>query len=185
MMTIEITSSPSLDDVLSVANAKAYLRVDHSDDDTLIEALRDAAISWVEDYCNTRLGDVTAVGYMDHFYPARVPVGPVQSISSITYTAPGGSTATLGTGNYWYDLKTMPARIRFDNVPDVEDDALNRVQVNMTIGYLEAEIPKPLIQAVKLMIAHMYETRLPVVTGTITSEVPLALKALLNPYRIL
>jgi len=73
----------------------------------------------------------------------------------------------------------------FDNVPDVEDEALNRVQVSMTVGYAEADVPKPLIQAVKLMTAHLYETRIPVVTGTITSEVPLALKALLNPYRVL
>lgn len=185
MMTVEITGTPDLDAVASVASIKSYLRVDHSDDDTLIEVLRDAAIAWVEDYCNTRLGDVTAIGYIDHFCPVRVPVGPVNSISSISYTATGNVTTTLSTGNYYFDLKTKPARIRFDNVPDLEDDALNRVQVNMNLGYPEADIPKPLIQAVKLMTAHLYETRVPVVTGSIASEVPLALKALLNPYRIL
>lgn len=185
MGTIEITGTPDLDAVISVADLKEHLRVDHSDEDTLIEAYRDAAIKWVEDYCNTRLGDVTAVGYLDYFYPVRVPVGPVTAISQITYTATGNVETTLPTANYYFDLKTQPARIRFDNVPDVEDEALNRVQVSMTVGYAEADVPKPLIQAVKLMTAHLYETRIPVVTGTITSEVPLALKALLNPYRVL
>ena len=185
MMTVEITGTPSLDNVVSVADIKSYLRVDHSTDDTLIEALRDASIAWVEDYCNTRLGDVTAVGYLDNFYSGRIPIGPVVSISSVTYTAPGNSTQTLSTTKYYYDLKTKPARIVFHEVPDLEDDALNRVQINMTIGYAEADVPLPLIQAIKLMTAHLYETRVPVVTGTIAIEVPLALKALLNPYRVL
>lgn len=185
MMTIEITGTPSLDDIVTVAEIKSYLRVDYSADDTLIGVLRNAAITWVEDYCNTRMGDVTAVGYIDYFAPTRVPVGPVNSITSITYTAPSGSTETLDTSKYYSDLKTKPARIMFDNVPDVKDEALNRVQVNMNLGYPEADVPQPLVQAVKLMTAHLYETRIPVVTGTITSEVPLALKALLNPYRVL
>ena len=85
MMTIEITSSPTLDSIITVAQLKENLRVDHTDEDTLIEALRDAAISWIEDYCNTRLGDVTAVGYLDSFHGQRFPVGPVNSIASVTY----------------------------------------------------------------------------------------------------
>ncbi|MFZ9080838.1 MAG: head-tail connector protein, partial [Alphaproteobacteria bacterium] len=76
MMTVEITGTPTLDSVITVADLKSHLRVDHSDEDTLIEAYRDAAIKWIEDYCNTRLGDVTAVGYLDYFKPSRFPIGP-------------------------------------------------------------------------------------------------------------
>jgi uncharacterized phiE125 gp8 family phage protein len=183
MGTIEITSTPDLDSVISVANLKAHLRVDHSDEDTLIEAYRDAAIKWVEDYCNTRLGDVTAVMYMDAFYTCAIPVGPVSAISSVTYVDQAGDSQTLNTTYWWADLKRKPARITFDSPPDLYDDTFNAVQVNMTIGYAEADIPTPLIHAVRLMVAHLYESRQAVAYSQ-SYEVPLGLHSVLSPYRI-
>ena len=47
MMTVEITGTPDLDSIITVAQLKEHLRVDHTDEDTLIEAYRDAAIAWV------------------------------------------------------------------------------------------------------------------------------------------
>jgi hypothetical protein len=95
MMTVEITGTPDLDSIITVAQLKEHLRVDHTDEDTLIEAYRDASIAWVEDYCNTRLGDVDAVGYIDFFYNVRLPIGPVNSITSVQYTDTANSTQTL------------------------------------------------------------------------------------------
>ena len=183
MGTIEITGTPDLDAVISVADLKEHLRVDHSDEDTLIEAYRDAAIKWVEDYCNTRLGDVTAVYHMDAFHTTTIPVAPVSAISSVTYLDQAGDSQTLGTSYYWFDLKRQPARITFDNAPDVFDDTYNAVQVNMTIGYAEASIPKPLIHGIRLMVAQLYEMRQPV-TGSTTYEVPLGLHSIMSPYRV-
>lgn len=185
MMTINITSSPSLDDIVTVAALKAFLRVDHSDEDTYITALRQVAISYVESITDTRLGDVTAVGYMDNWHPVAIPVGPVQSISSITYTSTSQTTLTLGATHYYTDLVSKPARIRFVSPPDLYDYALNRVQVNMTIGYTEASIPTPLIQAVRLLVGHLYESRAEEVQGTITTRLKMGIEALVNPYRVL
>lgn len=185
MMTIEITSSPTLDSIITVAQLKENLRVDHTDEDTLIEALRDAAISWIEDYCNTRLGDVTAVGYLDSFHGQRFPVGPVNSISSVTYLDTANATATLAASKYWYDIKTKASRITFTNVPSTYDDAFNRVQINMNLGYTEATIPQPIIQAIRLMVGHLYENRQEVVQGgNVPRELPMGMHALLSPYRI-
>ena len=185
MMTVEITGTPTLDSVITVADLKTHLRVDHSDEDTLIEAYRDAAIKWVEDYCNTRLGDVTAVGYLDYFKPSRFPVGPISAISSVTYKDTAGDTQTLDTSKYWYDIKTNAARITFDQVPDTYDDSYHRVQINMTLGYAEADVPAPILTAIRWMVAHLYEQRQPVVAGTIATELPMGMYAILNPYRII
>ena len=92
--------------------------MDHTDEDTLIEAYRDAAIAWVEDYCNTRLGDVSAVGYIDFFYNVRLPIGPVNSIASVhVHQDTANATQTLATTKWWADIKTKAARITFDSVP--------------------------------------------------------------------
>ena len=185
MMTVEITGTPTLDSVITVADLKSHLRVDHSDEDTLIEAYRDAAIKWIEDYCNTRLGDVTAVGYLDYFKPSRFPIGPITAISSVTYLDTSNTTQTLDTAKYWYDIKTNAARITFDQVPDTYDDAYHRVQINMTLGYAEADVPAPMLTAIRWMVAHLYEQRQPVATGTTAIELPIGLYAILNPYRII
>jgi hypothetical protein len=34
-------------------------------------------------------------------------------------------------------------------------------------------------------VAHLYEQRQPVVTGTIATKLPLGLYAILNPYRVI
>ena len=185
MMTVEITGTPDLDSIITVAQLKEHLRVDHTDEDTLIEAYRDAAIAWVEDYCNTRLGDVTAVGYIDFFYNVRLPIGPVNSIASVQYKDTANATQTLATTKWWADIKTKAARITFDSVPDLYDDTFNAVQVNMSVGYAEADIPKPFITAIRWMVAHLYEQRQPVVAGTIATTLPLGLYAILNPYRVI
>jgi len=185
MMTVEITGTPDLNSIITVAQLKEHLRVDHTDEDTLIEAYRDAAIAWIEDYCNTRLGDVTAVGYIDFFYNVRLPIGPVNSIASVQYTDTANTTQTLATAKWWADIKTKAARITFDNVPDLYDDTFNAVQVNMNVGYAEADIPKPFITAIRWMVAHLYEQRQPVVAGTIATTLPLGLYAILNPYRVI
>jgi len=182
MMTVEITGTPTLDSVITVADLKAHLRVDHSDEDTLITSLRGAAISWIEDYCNTRLGDVTAVGYIDHFYNARFPIGPVNSISSVTYKDAAGDTQTLATTKYWYDIKTKSARITFDNVPDLYDDTFHAVQINMNIGYAEADVPEPILHAIRLLVGHLYENRQQV-SRTNVYELPLGIHSLVSPYR--
>ena len=185
MMTIEITGAPDFDGVITVAQLKEHLRVDSSDEDTLIQAYRDAAIGWVEDYCNTRLGDVTAVGYMDYFYNARFPIGPVQSITSVTYLDTANASQTLATSKYWFDIKTKATRITFDSVPDLYDDTFNAVQVNMVVGYPEAAIPQPIITAIRLMVANLYEMRQPVLAGTGAIQVPLGMYSILSPYRII
>lgn len=185
MMTVKITGTPSLDDIITVAALKAFLRVDHSDEDAYITALRQAAISTVEVMSDTRLGDVSAVGYMDAWAPVRIPVGPVQSISSITYLSTANTTQTLAASHYFTDLNSQVARIQFVSPPDLYDDAMHRVQVNMVVGWPEASVPAPMIQAVRLLVGHLYENRLEEITGTITSRLRMGIDALVSPYRSL
>ena len=185
MVTVSITGTPSLNDIITVADLKTFCRVDDAAEDTLMDAIRQAAITHVEDYCNIRLGDVAAVVYADYWHPMRIPVGPVASITSITYTSTANTTETLNASKYYFDLKTKPARINFVSPPDLYTDALNRVQINCVIGYAEASVPKPLLQAIRILAGHYYENRQAVVTGTIAVEIPMAVAALLSPYRVL
>lgn len=183
--SINYTSAATAADIITTADLKLHLRVDHDDEDTLIEALRDAAIAHIEDYCNVKLGDVTAVLYMDRFPTVfEIPVGPVQSVQSVSYDPTTATNVTLAASAWYADLVRKPARVGIINPPSTADYNFNGVQVAFTVGYPEASVPAPIVHAIRLIVGHLYEQRQQVVVGVSVAELPLGIHALLNPYRI-
>jgi uncharacterized phiE125 gp8 family phage protein len=188
-MQVEITGAAvDQDTIITVADLKAHLRVTHTQEDTLISALRSAAISWVEEHCNIKLGSYTARGYLPDWRVAYFPIGPVTAITEVKYqtTADKDYTTdltTLGTTLWYTDEITQPARIAFRDYPTTYDYALTPVVVTFTAGY--TTMPAPVLQAIRLLVAHMYENRQEEVIGTITTRLKFGLEALLNPFRII
>jgi uncharacterized phiE125 gp8 family phage protein len=188
-MQVEITGAAvDQDTIITVADLKAHLRVTHTQEDTLISALRSAAISWVEEHCNIKLGSYTARGYLPDWRVAYFPIGPVTAITEVKYqtTADKDYTTDLTTlcTTLWYtDEITQPARIAFRDYPTTYDYALTPVVVTFTAGY--TTMPAPVLQAIRLLVAHMYENRQEEVIGTITTRLKFGLEALLNPFRII
>jgi len=188
-MQVDITGAAvDQDTIITVADLKAHMRVTHTQEDTLIGALRSAAIAWVEEHCNIKLGSYTARGYLPGFYNSYIPIGPVTAISEVKYqtTADTDYDTDLTTlaGTYWFtDLISQPARIAFREYPTTYDYALTPVVVSFTAGY--TTMPAPVLQAIRLLVAHMYENRQEEVTGSITTRLKFGLEALLNPYRII
>ena len=188
-MQVDITGAAvDLDTIITVADLKAHMRVTHTAEDTLISALRSAAISWVEEHCNIKLGSYTARGYLPGFYNSYIPIGPVTAVTEVKYqtTADTDYTTDLTTlvaGNWFTDTISQPARIAFRDYPNVYEYALTPVVVSFTAGY--STVPAPVLQAIRLLVAHMYENRQEEITGTITTRLKFGLDALLNPFRII
>jgi len=182
MVTI-FTTTPTLDDVISVADLKSHLRVDVNDDDALIEAFRDTAISFVQQITNRVLGDVDAVVYLDKWQNVTLDVGPVNTIESVEYIDENGNVQTLPTTNWFSDIAGAHGRIRFHDVPSLYDYALNRVIVNCNVGHAENAIPAPVIHAIRLLVGHMYENRTAAEIRSV-NEIPFGVHSLLSPFRI-
>lgn len=188
-MQVEITGAAvDQDTIITVADLKAHMRVTHTHEDTLIGALRSAAISWVEEHCNIKLGSYTARGYLPGFYNSYIPIGPVTAISEVKYQTTAdkdyaSDLTTLAAGNWYTDEISQPARIAFRDYPSVYEYALTPVVVTFTAGY--STMPAPVLQAIRLLVSHLYENRQEEVAGTITSRLKFGLEALLNPFRII
>ena len=184
-MTFKTTANRA--EIVTTTDLKNFLRVDHSSDDSLIEALRDTAFRWIEDHCNTKLGDVQFDAYLDGFYPARLPVGQITAITHVKYKPHGwtsGALTDLPSGHYFFDLNSQMARVRWDNPPSVADDEFHTVQITGQVGYAENAVPQPLIQAARILVSHLYDNRTAVTIGATPREVPFTVLALCNPYRI-
>jgi uncharacterized phiE125 gp8 family phage protein len=181
-MKLEITTQPTGTDILPLSTAKEFLRVDHSDEDTTITALINAAVQHCQDYTNRHFVSSNFTLSLDDFYNCEFSTGPINTITGVTYKDVGNATQTLATSKYWYDTKREPGRIHFENAPDTYDDDFNVVTISGTLGAAPAT---PVVHAIKMLVAHYYENRRAVITGTITAEIPLGVAALLNPYRII
>ena len=183
-MRIEITSdAPDYSTILSTADLKTHLRVTHTAEDALISSLRDAACQYVEGYCNTKLHSTTAVAYLTSFYRAAFPVGPVTNIAEVRYQTTADTDwadcAVLPSSS-WYKSSTQPAIIDFTNEPGTYEYSVHPVQISFSYGH--ATCPEPLVHAVRLLAAHLYENRQEV-TDRSSFQIRLGVEALLSQYR--
>lgn len=168
---------------IDLAEAKLYLRVDTSADDALIEAMITAARESVERYTSRALVTQTIVEKLDSFPPFgfRLSYHPAQSITSITYKDSNGATQTLSTDVYMLDNYDVPNAVvlKANQTFPTTYDEHNVVTVTYVAGEDVSAVPKPIIQAMYLLIADYYENRTDYVKRQAT-----AAEYLLNQYRV-
>lgn len=182
-MNFTYAAQPTGTDLISLVDMKEFLRVDHSDEDTTITAIIDAAAQSIQDYTGRHFKTTTFVFNLDSFHFIEFPY-QVTSVSSVTYLDRNGDSQTLATTKYFTDTARQPGRINFKNTPDLVEDKFNRVTINGAVNGIQIE--PPLTHAIKMLAAHYYENRRAVVVGTTSAiEIPLGVKAIINPYRII
>ena len=176
--------APTYSNVVSVADMKTHLRITHTDDDRYLEALRDAACSFVEAYTNRAVTSARTVefNYSGFSNVLELPRGPINEVTSIKYKASKDAANTfLAAADFYADISREPAVVKFPNPPTADAQAIAPVVITCEIG---GNLPRAIKHAILLLVAHFYENRQSVVTGTIATEVPLGLRSLLNPFRI-
>lgn len=186
-MAIDIVTAAS-EEPITLAEAKNFLRVDHSDDDTLINALITASRQMCEEYTRRILVTTTVDEYFDKFphnswdnlsnliYLSR---GPVASITSVKYVDEIGSEVTLTSDQYVTDLISEPARVQSTAGWFAAAGVVNQVIVRYVVGTAKSAIPKPLIQGMMLVVSELYDNR-----SNSVKRLPTASEYLWNPYRI-
>lgn len=173
---------------LDLAAAKIHLRVDGTDQDTLITSLITAARRQAEHFTRRALVRKTLRLTCDDF-PAgalRLNVAPVVSVERVIYASAAGQTQELTGAQLQVDLASEPARVAAAAGacwPQVFDE-LGAVQVEFTAGYANGEQPADIVAAIRLLLSHLYEHRESVVVGTSAASVPHGFESLLWPYRL-
>lgn len=165
---------------ITLAQAKAHLRVDTTDEDALIANLIVAATKHVEASTFRMYAAVVGVGYLDAFPDGDIilPV-PASAVASVQYMVSGSYTAASVSS--WVDLISQPARVRkpTDGWPTGLDLTPNAVKVTFTSSVDMLELAKCAILAI---VGHWYEYREAfVIDGQPdTSKLPSGLDRVLN-----
>ena len=189
-MALVLITGPA-EEPVTVAEAKAHLRVDLPDEDTLIEGLIAAARQWVEQYCRRALVTQTWEWRADWWpgKPIYLAWPPLASVTSIKGTDESGNETTVSASNYLVDAGSEPGRVTLKltgSWPATEVKP-GGVAVRYVAGYGAASaVPRVFKQAILLIVGHLYENREDVVVGNVQAvNVPGGAKMLLWPYRVM
>jgi uncharacterized phiE125 gp8 family phage protein len=179
--------TPGIATIVTRAEAKAWLKVDGTDDDLLIDALIATAVTLAGQYTGRTFLVGPWTTEFDYF-PAKLKldVMPID-ISSIVvkYLDADDVKQTLADTEYFVrDPGTDDfATIEFNGtIPQIFNKE-NAVFVEYDAGYATA--PAPVKTAVLMQVATMYENRQNEVIGSIINEIVNGARQLLFPYKLL
>jgi uncharacterized phiE125 gp8 family phage protein len=181
-----ILLTPPAIEPLSLEEARGFLRVDYTDDDALIASLVAAARMQVETHTRRALITQSWRLVADR-WPAdgRIAVvpAPLQSLLAVrVYDCANNGQALdvqafvpdLGASALLVEPWTMPAPGR----PQAG------IELDVVVGYGGAatDVPEPLRQAMRLLVAHWYDNRGLTAAGE-AGALPQAVATLIAPYR--
>ncbi len=175
MFTLTRITAPAATPI-TLEEAKAQLRVDHEDEDLLIHHYIDAATAWLDGPAGI-LGRclVTLSLQMDLDSvtgPLLLPF-PDSEFDSAVFPDAAGSDLD-------YRIDRRDQRLLVQPFAGFGRPAA----ITFTAGYgAPADVPAAIRQAMLLLIAHWYEHREAVSLGASPSALPMAVDALLAPYR--
>ncbi|MBX3568752.1 MAG: head-tail connector protein [Rhizobiaceae bacterium] len=156
--TVEPAAEP-----VTLAEAKAHLRLDGTAEDDLLAGLIRAAREDLERAAGLALIDqhwrltLDAVPRHDTLLIAR---HPVREIVAVTAYGSEGEASLVPADDYFADLVSRPARLHFARRPP-PGRCMNGLEVDFRAGFGEAgtDVPDLLRRAVLLLAAHWYEFR--------------------------
>jgi uncharacterized phiE125 gp8 family phage protein len=181
LLTEAATSEP-----VTLSEAKAHLRVDETADDAVIGAMISAARQMAENYTQRSIAEQSWTLSLDGF-PADaivLPRPPAASVEKILYVDPDNNSLELADTVYEVITAVEPGLVILKPSQSwpATRDCPAAVQVEYTAGY--AAVPVAVKHAILLLIGHLYAFREPVIAGATVVPVPMAVEALLAPYRV-
>ena len=171
---------------ITLPEARAFLRLDGTEEDELLAALIAAARLTVERATRRLLVAQSWRLELDRWPPGRVvvlPLAPVLAIEAVRITDAAGAATTVDSA----DLRLEPgdpARLLVSAVLPEPGWPRGGVAIDLLCGYgaTAASVPEPLRLAVRQLVAHWFERRGDEPGGD-AGGLPAGIAALLAPFR--
>jgi len=186
---IERVAAPSAD-VLSLADAKAHMKVDTSDEDSLISAYVAAATSLIDGDGWLGRAMITqdwaqwvnqAPGWV------RLSMGPFQELVSVQYYDVDNvlQTATLSDFETRKQGDFVICKPKEDFEWPAAETRQDAIKITYRAGWgdVATDVPPDLVAAIKLMTSHLYENR-SATTEMKLQNIPMGVQALVGRHRV-
>jgi uncharacterized phiE125 gp8 family phage protein len=187
IMSSILLTAPAVEP-LSLAEAKAFLRVEHTDEDDIITALISASRIHVETQTRralvTQHWRITADAWPVDGRLAVRPA-PLRALAAARVYDFNGVAHAVDTESFVVDTGASVLAFAPWALPSPGRLAAG-IELDLVVGYGDAasDVPEPLRQAIRLLLAHWYENRGLAALGAVTI-LPATVAALIAPYRML
>ena len=162
--------------VVSLEEARAWLRLGAGDEDALVERLIDAATNICEAFTGQWLVEREGEEIVSlRQGVARIFARPVVAVDAVTLIGTGGSETVLDTAAYRVDIAGGAARV---TVPGPAGEAQVRIAYRAGLAAAAEGVPAAIRHGVVRMIRHLYEAR-----DREEASPPAAIAALWQPWR--
>lgn len=177
---------------VSLAEAKAHLRVESTDEDALITVLIAAAVAYADGWSGILGRCLITQSWRQDFdctdAELRLPL-PVIAITEMrVFGADDNTGATVDAANYELQRDERGSFVRIDDDYSWPTDLAETraVRVTFTAGYgaAAADVPADLRVGLLLLIGHWYQNREAVNVGNITTSLPFGVDALFGKHRV-
>jgi uncharacterized phiE125 gp8 family phage protein len=187
-MATTLTTAPTIEPV-TLAEAKAFCRVDTNDDDSLFATLIRAARLHAEKHQQRALINQTWTLVLDGLYePIELPYPPLSSVTTLKYLDSAGDQQTLSSATYTVSTDHEPGRITLaygKSWPTLRG-VVDQVEIAYVAGYgaTPDTVPHETRLAILQLVSHWYVHRGLVIDGMTLAPVPMVVDALLDIDRI-
>ncbi len=207
MAGLSVTTAPSTTPI-TLAEAKSFLRIDTSDDDTLINTLIGAARNFAEEYTGRTLINTTYKLSLDGFVEDDIPIKeglyqapymnfykryiplprpPLVSVTHVKTFTDDDTESTFASSKYYVDTQRNPGRVvlRDGETWATSLRVANAVEITYIGGYGSAtsDVPQAIKVGMREHITYLYEHRGEVEPNL--ANFPIIAKQLYQPYRVL
>lgn len=164
-MPLILTTPPAAEPV-SLADAKAHLRVTHADDDAYITKLITAARRAIEQRSGLRFISQGWSLFLD-CWPGTAAVSlqlsPVSAIEDVITYSEDDTPSVVDPAHYYLDHAAQPARcvLRDGRVPPRGGRPVNSIEIRFTSGFgADGDaVPGDFRQAILITVAHWFDHR--------------------------
>jgi len=170
-------------ETLSLTDVKNHLRVTVTDDDDSFRQFIAAIRHKAETFLGKTLITSTWEYKIDAF-PTEIclPMGPVQSITSVQYVDTDGNTQTLASSGYQFDAAGR-LKASYSNVWPTTREQYDAVTVTYISGKTHAGNVQEDIKLAMLLLIGACDVNRENIAFTQISTIPESAKSLLSPYR--
>jgi uncharacterized phiE125 gp8 family phage protein len=187
-MALVLTGAPVLEPV-TVAEAKAHLRVDGEAEDALIASLILTSRLHIE--AALGLAVITQSWRLQlDAWPQKpvleLPIGPLQSVDEVRVISSSGQASVVAANQYLVDVASQPPRLVLRGPLPLPGRLAAGIEIDFTAGFGDAasDVPAPIHQALLLLVAHWHEHRDPIEIGSTEMAIPAAVSSLLRPFKV-
>jgi uncharacterized phiE125 gp8 family phage protein len=200
-MGLKLITPPPVEPV-TLDEAKVHLKCDDIDtENEYISGLIVAAREFAEGH-QARAIITQAWEYILDKWPNKdyinLPLPPLQSVESITYTDKNGVESVWPDTNYIVDADRYIGRVALAyncSWPTIDLYPAGAIRIRFTAGYppvgegdtidYVANVPIATKHAILLMVGHWHTNREPVAIGAVGREIPLSAESLLNLNKVM